>query len=54
MERICLIQSEYFLMVNLSGDPYNEVKKHLSSRIRLYDFYFYIDLIYFIECYSRK
>lgn len=52
MERSCLIWSEYFLMVNLSGDPYNEVKKHLSSQIRLYDFY--IDLIYFIECYSRK
>lgn len=52
MERICLIQSEYFLMVNLSGDRYNEVKKHLSCQIKLYDCY--IDLIYFIECYSRK
>jgi hypothetical protein len=52
MKKICLIQSEYFLMVKLSGDPYNEVQNHLSSQIRLYDCY--IDLIYFIECYSRK
>lgn len=29
-----LIQSEYFFMEKISGDPYNEVKEHLSPQTR--------------------